>query len=214
MPQRRSALDTHLITITDIGIEAINMDINAGNFLPPIYRLHKRLRLQAAVKILVGLFVSTIHDKPNQFITVMITWLLWRLKSPTSRLFVQRLTPKPSHYLVTCKFTQWCHNERGSLSNHQPVYSNIYSGADQRKHQSITGLGAGNSPVTGEFPAQRASKAENVPIWWRHHAGESPHKGPVIQKVFSCHGLLMPGLVHTFPFQHWEWDRAVIMHQI
>ena len=22
---------------------------------------------------------------------------------------------------------------------------------------------------TGEFPAQRASNAENVPIWWRHH---------------------------------------------
>ena len=32
-----------------------------------------------------------------------------------------------------------------------------------------TGLCAGNSPVTGEFPAQRASNAENVPIWWRHH---------------------------------------------
>ena len=23
--------------------------------------------------------------------------------------------------------------------------------------------------VTGEFPAQRASNAENVSIWWRHH---------------------------------------------
>ena len=27
----------------------------------------------------------------------------------------------------------------------------------------------GNSPVTGEFPAQSASNAENVSIWWRHH---------------------------------------------
>ena len=26
-----------------------------------------------------------------------------------------------------------------------------------------------NSPVTGEFPAQMASNAENVFIWWRHH---------------------------------------------
>ena len=33
----------------------------------------------------------------------------------------------------------------------------------------ITGLCEGNSPVTGEFPAQRASNAENVSIWWRHH---------------------------------------------
>ena len=34
----------------------------------------------------------------------------------------------------------------------------------------VTGLCAGNSPVTGEFPAQMASNAENVSIWWRHHA--------------------------------------------
>ena len=27
----------------------------------------------------------------------------------------------------------------------------------------------GNSPVTGEFSTQRASKAENSSIWWRHH---------------------------------------------
>ena len=36
----------------------------------------------------------------------------------------------------------------------------------------VTGLCAGNSPGTGEFPAQMASYAENVSIWWRHH---DPH---------------------------------------
>ena len=43
------------------------------------------------------------------------------------------------------------------------VYSAVYSGAHQRKHQSSASLG------TGEFPAQMASNAENVSIWWRHH---------------------------------------------
>ena len=33
----------------------------------------------------------------------------------------------------------------------------------------VTGLCAGNSPGTGEFPAQMTSNAENVSIWWRHH---------------------------------------------
>ena len=33
----------------------------------------------------------------------------------------------------------------------------------------VSGLCAGNSPVTGEFPAQWASNPENVSIWWRHH---------------------------------------------
>ena len=51
------------------------------------------------------------------------------------------------------------------------VYSTVYSGADQRKHQSSASLAicAGNSPVTGEFPAQMTSNVENVSIWWRHH---------------------------------------------
>ena len=33
----------------------------------------------------------------------------------------------------------------------------------------VTGLCVGNSPGTSEFPAQMASNAENVSIWWRHH---------------------------------------------
>ena len=33
----------------------------------------------------------------------------------------------------------------------------------------VTGLCEGNSLVTGEFPAQRASDAENGSIQWRHH---------------------------------------------
>ena len=33
----------------------------------------------------------------------------------------------------------------------------------------VTGLCEGNSLVTSEFPAQRASDTENVSIWWRLH---------------------------------------------
>ena len=43
------------------------------------------------------------------------------------------------------------------------VYFTGRSGADRSKHQSFASL-------TGEFPAQRASNAEIVPIWWRHLA--------------------------------------------
>ena len=50
------------------------------------------------------------------------------------------------------------------------VYSTVYSDADQRKHQSSASLAF----VWGIhrdrwIPAQRASDAENVSIWWRHH---------------------------------------------
>ena len=33
----------------------------------------------------------------------------------------------------------------------------------------VTGLYVGNSPLTGEFPTQKTSNAENASIWWRHH---------------------------------------------
>ena len=51
------------------------------------------------------------------------------------------------------------------------VYSTVYSRRRSRKTPKlrVTGLCEGNSPVTGEFPAQKASNAENVSIWWRHH---------------------------------------------
>ena len=46
------------------------------------------------------------------------------------------------------------------------VYSTVYSDADQRKKSKlhVTCLWVVNSPVTGEFPAQRASNADNVSI--------------------------------------------------
>ena len=44
------------------------------------------------------------------------------------------------------------------------VYSMVYSGADQRKHQSSALLA-----FVREFPPQMASNMENVSIWWRHH---------------------------------------------
>ena len=51
------------------------------------------------------------------------------------------------------------------------VYSTVYSRRRSKKKSKlrVTGLCAGNSPATGEFPAQMASNAENVYIWWRHH---------------------------------------------
>ena len=53
------------------------------------------------------------------------------------------------------------------------VYSIVYSDRRRSKKTSklcVTGLCAGNSPGTGEFPAPMPSNAENVSIWWRHHA--------------------------------------------
>ena len=69
---------------------------------------------------------------------------------------------------------QWRHNGRDSVSNHQPLnglLNRLFRNRSKKTSKLlVTGLCAGNSPRTGEFPAQRASNAEKVSIWWRHHA--------------------------------------------
>ena len=62
----------------------------------------------------------------------------------------------------------WRHNERDSVSNHQPqdcLLNRLFRCRSKKTSKlRVTGLCEGNSPVTGEFPAQRASNAENVSI--------------------------------------------------
>ena len=63
---------------------------------------------------------------------------------------------------------QWRHNGRDGVSNHQPLDCLLNRLFRRRSKKTsklrVTGFCAGNSPGTGEFPAQRASNAENVSI--------------------------------------------------
>ena len=71
---------------------------------------------------------------------------------------------KPLKYRLTL---QWRHNGH-SVSNHQPpdCLLNRFLRRKSKKTSKlrVTGLCAGNSPGTGEFPAQMASNAENFPF--------------------------------------------------
>ena len=68
---------------------------------------------------------------------------------------------------------QWRHNGRDRVSNHQPrecLLSRVIRRRSKKTSKlRVTGLCVGNSLGTGEFPAQRASNAENISLWWRHH---------------------------------------------
>ena len=68
---------------------------------------------------------------------------------------------------------QWRHNGHDNVSNHQPhgcLLKRLFRRRSKKTSKlRVTGLCAGNPPVTGEFPTQMASNAENASIWWRHH---------------------------------------------
>ena len=124
----------------------------------------------------------------HQWGLVAFNWwqFLWKCSSYLSLVWVKETKlnlyscGKSSQYLnerdstfVTPNTLQWRHNGRDSVSNHQPhdcfLKRLIRRRSKKASKLRVTGHCAGNSPGTGEFPAQMASNAENVSIWWRHH---------------------------------------------
>ena len=75
--------------------------------------------------------------------------------------------------VIHWKPLRWRHNGHDSVSNHQPhhcLFNRLFRRRSKKTSKlRVTGLCVGNSPGTGEFPAQKASNTENVSIWWRHH---------------------------------------------
>ena len=71
---------------------------------------------------------------------------------------------------------QWHHNGLDGVSNHQPHHwlpKRLFMRRSNKTSKlRVTGIYAGNSPGTDDFPTQISRNAENVSIWWRYHAIE------------------------------------------
>ena len=109
----------------------------------------------------------------------IISMLAWCCDYLYKTLFKFNLTPASvcmemcGVQVVSPRSLRWRHNGCDSVSNHQPrdCFLNRLFRRRSKKTSKLraTGLCVGNSPGTGEFPAQMASNAENVSIWCRHH---------------------------------------------
>ena len=65
--------------------------------------------------------------------------------------------------------SQWARWRLKSPASRVFAKSSVQAQIKDTSKLRVTGLCEGNSPMTGEFPAQMASCAENVSTWWRHH---------------------------------------------
>ena len=92
------------------------------------------------------------------------------LKGSVKRSFVVFFAVSHQSPLPLLKPLQWRHNDHDDVSNHQPHDCLLRRRSKETSKLRVTGLCEGNSPVTGKFPAQRASNAENVSTEWRHRA--------------------------------------------
>ena len=102
------------------------------------------------------------------FSEIMTTNLITSDRSPW------KLTTVIPNKILSCNALtlEWRHNGLDSVSNHQPhdLLNRLFRHRSKKTSKlCVTGLCEGNSPGTGEFPAQMARNAENVSIWWRHH---------------------------------------------
>ena len=116
------------------------------------------------------LTVSALCLPPNLLTAPYIVPSRWSLYS----LYLTKSITLHISKLILSAPLQWRHNEHDGVSNNQPhdcLLNRLFRHRSQKTPKlRVTGLCVGNSPVTGEFPAQKASNAENVSIWWRHHA--------------------------------------------
>ena len=94
---------------------------------------------------------------------------VWNQYNDTCSLVAGR--GPPLHHIGNT--LQWRHDGCDGVSNHQPRHCLLNRLFRRRSKETsklrAPGLCEGNSPVTGEFPTQMTSNAENVSIWWRHH---------------------------------------------
>ena len=87
------------------------------------------------------------------------------------------------------------HNEYDGISNHQRLdylLNRLFRCRSKKTSKlRVTGICEGNSPVTGEFPTQRASNVENISIWWHHHVNSLRPSGKLI--IIGSNNGLSPG---------------------
>ena len=77
---------------------------------------------------------------------------------------------QPKHKVMTTSFLRHVSiGRQWSFCPESPETKSLKCRLKKTSKLRVTGLCAGNSSGIGEFPAQMASYAENVFIWWRHH---------------------------------------------
>ena len=86
---------------------------------------------------------------------------------------MQMICHSKIHSIFVSLSLLWRHNGHNGVSNNQPhdclLHRLFRCRSKKTSKLCVTGLCAGNSPGTGEFPTQMARNAENISIWLCHH---------------------------------------------
>ena len=153
------------------------------------YRSNLMSNVQWLVASFARLFAQCDGMNNNKMVHVMV-WCNSCVKPPFEPMFTPYGVIRSTYYndvLMSAMASQIT-----MITSLTTVCSTVYSRRRSKKTSKllVTGLCAGNSLVTGESPAQRASNGENVSSWWRHQAS------------VDCITCTLPCLYPTCPIEH------------
>ena len=104
----------------------------------------------------------------HRYNTRICGWILTQILVPVTIMGDGWGNDVMSRVITTHHALRWRHNGHDSVSNHQPydcLLNRLFRNRPKKTSKlRVTALCVGNSPETGEFPAQMASNAENVSI--------------------------------------------------
>ena len=123
--------------------------------------------------------------------------------------FFQFSSTWPYFHFSVWHSLQWRHNEHDSVSNDQRLDRLVRPQSKKTSKLRVTGVCEGNSPVPGEFPAQRVSNAENVSISWRHHVHHNSPSYMPSRICQCCSGTTTLGLYSQSDKTPWSVGRQV-----
>ena len=132
---------------------------------------------------------------------------------PGKTVFLTETAPSiPNQKAVIFNSLKWHQNECDAISNHRLLDCLLIHLFRHRTKKisklHITGLCEWNPLVTGGFPSQRASNAENVSIWWCHHELTQTMG---THNWISCFWSLNPSNGHPDYIPHWIHIKLVLM---
>ena len=119
---------------------------------------------------------------------------------------------------IAAETKRWRHNGHDNVPNHQPhgcLLNRLFRHRSKKTSKlRVTGLCARNSPGTGEFPLQMASYAENVSIWWRHHASGMSYWRRAIRCKWSNPEIYIVVSLWSSDANWWYWSTGLTLAEV
>ena len=147
-----------------MALNKLTLSYCSGTLEPKSFICRSRLKNLAEIPAIIGVAIAAVSLKFG--ICCSFLYGLPGSMNTSPSVYMQQHSLMMDIITLTSKWPRWRLKSPASRLFTQPlIQTQIKENIKAPRHWPLCGEFTG----TGEFPAQRASYAENVSIWWRHH---------------------------------------------